>query len=280
MASIKQVATKRKLGARKGLRDRIIFVKVVLKMPVYMNNLLKIGMNSGFFLSIFLLFFNNSYSNESRSGFLLSDQPSGKIELKSPNGDWRYLGGAPLVAPEPNQSLPIIGIIDSGILSNHPQVAGLVESSRDFTGEGIEDRLGHGTLVSILTWASTNIATRLVIAKVANEDGSIDKLDVIDAINWAAGEGAEVINLSLGFREGSDDFSDLCLTIENHPNIFFIAAAGNYGREFRVYPASCPQENILSVGATVDGSVAPWSGEADIYAPGDVKIIEQPTKEN
>lgn len=218
------------------------------------------------------------------SGILLDGLTApkeGSIQLRDGQGRWIGVAGIPLKhAPVSEQSVTV-AVIDSGVLPDHPQLQGLVAEQIDFTGEGPADRIGHGTVVAILLQAaalqlppeerSKVPSPRIISAKVANADGSISKSNVRDAILWAVSRGAKVVNLSLGFPEGSDDFSELCFVIEQNPAIFFVAAAGNAGPTQRYYPASCDLPNLLSV-QTADS----WSGPGQVTAPGTVRLVPLP----
>jgi subtilisin family serine protease len=225
-----------------------------------------------------------------RTGFLLgsvSDLSSngpkeGDIQLKDAQGRWYIVQGIPVDPPLPTKQSVTVGVIDSGVLADHPQLKGLIAEQQDFTGEGNADRIGHGTVVTILVRAPAGQAPtgtpspRFLEAKVANADGSIDKNAVILAIQWAVQHGAKIVNLSLGFREGTDDYSGVCDIIRRSPDALFVAAAGNFGPTVKVYPAACVAENLISVAATrKDGKMATYSGRGDIAAPGDAILVPQ-----
>lgn len=225
-------------------------------------------------LIISLLVLSNSAWAAERHGFLLGGPAGtgangpreGDIKLRDEHGGWNILEGIPVNPPPFTDRDPTVAIIDSGILADHPQVKGLIAEQQDFTGEGSEDRIGHGTWVTIIYvgeyLAESESGPRIIVAKVANADGTIDKNAVISAIQWAAQHGAKVVNISLGFREGTGDYSDLCYVIANHRDIIFFAAAGNFGPNVKVYPAACSSDNLVSVGTTDD-----WSGIGDIVVP-------------
>lgn len=119
-------------------------------------------------------------------------------------------GAAPQAAP----SGPIVvAVLDSGIDPDHPEFApGQIVAWRDFVGDGAApyDDHGHGTATASLV-AGQNRAgcadgtpkqayapdARLVIAKVANAEGSITG-DVDAAIRWSVEQGADVISMSFG----------------------------------------------------------------------------------
>jgi len=235
-------------------------------------------------LIILLVLLNNAFAAE-RHGFLLGGPAGtgtngpreGDIKLRDQNGNWYMVQGIPINPPPFTERSTTIAIIDSGILADHPQVKGLIAEQQDFTGEGPDDRIGHGTIVTILTRIPPSAvppklrdlpSPRIIVAKVANADGTIDKYAVISAIQWAAQHGATVVNLSLGFREGTGDYSDLCYVIAKHPNILFTAAAGNDGPNVKVYPAACGSKNIMVV-ATSNSR----SGRGDVLAPGEVILV-------
>lgn len=119
------------------------------------------------------------------------------------------------VAP-PADDAPIVGIVDSGVRSAHPLLAGVVLAA-DAIGTGItegEDQHGHGTMVAALVAHGPIEAVitrsvpvpplcRIVSARVldANNEFPDEDLwehDLADAITWCIEQGASVINVSLG----------------------------------------------------------------------------------
>jgi len=172
-----------------------------------------------------------------------------------------------------------VAMIDSGVMSGHPQLRGLVRDQKDFTGGGPEDEVGHGTVVALILLKSGNLpgsesVPGILSAKVVRADGRIDRRHVIEAIHWTAGEKkARVVNLSLGFTGTPKENAGLRAAMEAYPNTMFVVAAGNFGPDTIVYPAGFDLPNILSVGATDQtGAAASYSGRGKIYAPGDVRL--------
>lgn len=96
-----------------------------------------------------------------------------------------------------------IAVVDSGVHGGHPHIGGVAggvhiapggAEKRDFT-----DRIGHGTAVAAAIrekapdaeiWAVRVFGTRL----------STTASTLVRAIEWAAGRGVDLINLSLGTR--------------------------------------------------------------------------------
>lgn len=179
--------------------------------------------------------------------------------------------GVPLHGKAPD-NCSLIGVIDSGVSSSHPQLAGYLRASVDFGGDGLEDTLGHGTavaLVALFGQGRTNPPCAILSAKVTDRFGNIREEAVVKAIDWMAEQGARVVNLSLGFRGNPDEYKALCAAIGRYPKIYFVAAAGNYGPDVAVFPAACGNGNISSVGALDEsGKRADYSGLGTFYAPG------------
>ena len=226
--------------------------------------------------------------DEDRNGALLQFEFFELGGLQTPDGRWLLVVDANVPADPRVAEYPRIAIIDSGIAVDHPQVlASAIVAQRDFTGEGIRDVLGHGTIVAILT--TSGVATvveaaggsnrgnvvPLLIAKVARQDGTVSYAAVLEAIQWAIAEGATHVNLSLGFDERSGDYSELCALIDNYSDsdVVFVAAAGNSGPAVRFFPASCEGVVCVSSGDDTSGPC----GDGGISAP--VNFELRPTGE-
>lgn len=133
-----------------------------------------------------------------------------------------------------------IAVLDTGIDASHPDLAGRIDASRDFTGGGdVVDRAGHGTHVASIA-AGTGAASggryrgvapgaHLMIGKVLGDDGSGQESWVIDGMEWAAGHGADVVNLSLGgpVSKGDDPMSQALDELSARYGTTFVVAAGN-----------------------------------------------------
>ena len=189
-------------------------------------------------------------------------------------------------------------LLISGVLADHPQLRNLVVAQRDFTGDDPVDRVGHGTLVALrllelhhgtlkkLMTKDPELAAKLagspalVSAKVTGQTGKIELEHVIEAVHWIATQGVRVVNMSLGFLGKKERYLRLCEAIAQYrtqPNngILFSAAAGNFGPNVSVYPAAC--DEVLSVGATIDGQRWAQSGSGKIYAEGDISVFPAST---
>lgn len=173
-----------------------------------------------------------------------------------------------------------VAVIDSGICASHPDLTGRIEAGWDFVENDAvpQDDFGHGCAVAGVIAANTGngigIAgvapnAQIMPLRVLNANGLGSYSDVAAAIVYAADNGAQVINLSLG---GSSPSS----TLENAVNyalskgVTLVAAAGNNGTEGVLYPAAYP--DVVAVGS-VDpnmqhSSFSNYGAQVDIWAPG------------
>ncbi|MCF2207980.1 S8 family peptidase [Halobacterium salinarum] len=181
-----------------------------------------------------------------------------------------------------------IGVVDQGVKYDHPDLDGNIDRSvsnggRDFVdddGDPYPDSLNeeiHGTHVAGIAAAEVNngngvtgIGNSSVIAgRALSERGSGSTADIADAITWAANEGADVINLSLG-GGGYTNTMQNAVTYAANQGALVVAAAGNDGSGSVSYPAA--YGGVLAVSALdPDESLASYSNygpKIDLAAPG------------
>lgn len=132
-----------------------------------------------------------------------------------------------------------VAVLDTGVDPDHPDLAGAIERTRDFTGEGIEDLNGHGTHCAGVIAARRNeigfIGTAplamLLIGKVLRDSGGGTLQAVADAVRWAVDEKVDIISLSLGAPEGDAALHEAIHTALAK-GVIVICAAGNSGALF------------------------------------------------
>jgi serine protease AprX len=181
-------------------------------------------------------------------------------------------------------SPPTIAIVDSGIDTTRPDVAGRVRESVTLTAlpnNSPGDGRGHGTFVaSIAAGAATGYygaapTAPLVSIDVADDTGVAMTSDVIAAADWILANkdrlNIRVANFSLhAVNPGSFMFDPLNKAVERlwFSGVTVVAAAGNYGNLGRGVPfAPADDPFVITVGASdISGSVgtpndfnAPWS---------------------
>lgn len=102
----------------------------------------------------------------------------------------------------------VVAVLDTGIDSTHDAFAGMTLVEKDFTGSGNGDRHGHGTHTAGTIFGRDVGGARIgvargvkkaLIGKVLDDRGGGNSDMVFRGIEWALGEGAHVISMSLGF---------------------------------------------------------------------------------
>lgn len=148
------------------------------------------------------------------------------------------------------------------------------------------DDHSHGTHVAGTIAQSTNNArgtagvafdASVMPIKVLGRDGSGSYAAIASGIRWAADQGAQVINMSLGGSSGSQTLED-ALAYAHGKGVTIIAAAGNNGKNAVSYPAAY-DDFVIAVSATrFDESLAGYSNygsSIDLAAPGGDTSVDQ-----
>jgi subtilisin family serine protease len=181
----------------------------------------------------------------------------------------------------------IVGVVDTGIQPDHPDLAANIVGGENFVvtgkvrGKAIVDPAkwaddnGHGTHVAGTIAALDNdigvvgVAPQagLFAAKVLNSSGSGYASAVADGILSCVAHGAQVISLSLG--GGDAEVLRLAVQYAASQGAILVAAAGNGGCPCALYPSSYPE--VLRISAINSSfQLASFSnfGDIDYTAPG------------
>jgi serine protease len=147
------------------------------------------------------------------------------------------------------------------------------------------DQNGHGTHVSGTIAQATNNGTgvagvafdaTIMGIRVLDAQGYGTAFDVADGIRYAADNGADVINMSLGSSSGSTVERD-AINYAAAAGLVIVCAAGNSGQNGVDYPARYPE--CIAVGATrYDNTLAYYSNygaDLDVVAPGGDTNVDQ-----
>ncbi len=173
----------------------------------------------------------------------------------------------------------VIAVVDTGVTAT-ADLTGRVLPGHDFVNgdDDAGDDNGHGTMAAEVIAAAANNrlgiagvcgACRILPVKVLGKDGSGAYSNIADGIRYAADQGANVINLSLG---GSDDSQMLrdAVSYATGKGSLVIAAAGNDGSAAPHFPAAI--ESVLAVGGVTSTDARySWSNYGswvDVTAPG------------
>ena len=180
----------------------------------------------------------------------------------------------------------LVAVVDTGIDSNHPDLAGQIVAEQDFTASGsAQDIVGHGTFVaseiagtgaaSDGAYAGVAPDAKLINARVFDDFGNASDSSILAGVEWAAEQGADVINMSLGAVNGYDDGSSFMSQaidqISRDYDTLIVVAAGNDAASQTV-SAPATADEALAVGATYeDGSFAVFSSYGPRRGDGAVK---------
>ncbi len=173
-----------------------------------------------------------------------------------------------------------VAVIDTGIARVPDLEQTEFVKGYDFVNnqDDATDDNGHGTHVAGTIAQSTNnglgvagiaYQAKLMPLKVLSSSGGGTVADIADAIRFAADNGADVINMSLG-GGGDADVLREAIDYAYGKGVVIVAAAGNANTNAAAYPARYP--NVIAVSATnASGGKAPYSNfgaGVDISAPG------------
>lgn len=168
-----------------------------------------------------------------------------------------------------------VAVLDTGIDATHPDVKDRVKQSRSFVpGEEVVDGNGHGTHVASTiagSGAASDGANKgvapaadLIVGKVLSNEGSGADSGIIEAMEWAKAEGADVVSMSLGSSipdDGGDPMAQAvdALSADGGP-LFVIAAATPTARapSARPAPPRARSPSPLSTSRTGGPTSPPW----------------------
>ncbi|MEV6839332.1 S8 family serine peptidase [Streptomyces sp. NPDC051133] len=183
-----------------------------------------------------------------------------------------------------------VAVLDTGVDTSHPDLKDQVIESKNFSAAtDATDHFGHGTHVASIV-AGTGAKSggkykgvapdaKILNGKVLDDGGSGDDSGILAGMEWAAAQGASVVNLSLGGYDspGIDPLEAEVNKLSAQKGILFAIAAGNDGPRSIGSPGSA--DAALTVGA-VDkkdkladfSSTGPRVGDGaikpDVTAPG------------
>jgi thermitase len=193
----------------------------------------------------------------------------------------------------------IVGVVDTGIDSNHPSLKGNIwqdPQNKSVYGWNFVtdqpnpfDEHGHGTHVAGIIGAindpkngMSGVAQKVSIMAVKyyaeSNPGSVNLRNTIKALNYAIDHGAQIINYSGGGPEFSEE-EYLAMKKAEARGILVVAAAGNEHQntdqtENYYYPSAYHLPNLISVASTdINNNLLPSSNwgkiHVDVAAPGE-----------
>jgi len=166
----------------------------------------------------------------------------------------------------------VVGICDTGVDKNHPDLQGKILGTADFTGEGDFDGHGHGTHVATIAVGNGSQSNgkykgaapeaKMYMAKGLASNGSGSAAGIADGVEWLAEQGVDVISLSLGgaARAGVKDILQVMCEAAVDAGIAVFCAAGNSGPSQGTIGTPGVSLKVITVGASDDNdNVADFS---------------------
>ncbi|MBO5007786.1 MAG: S8 family peptidase [Clostridia bacterium] len=191
--------------------------------------------------------------------------------------------GAPLEWSETMGEGVKVGIIDTGVDSDHIELKNRIKDCADFTGgssDNYEDENGHGTHIAGIVAAERNgvgivgVAPKaqLYIAKAFGADGKTTYPAIEKSVRWLEDKKVDVINMSFSSMYTSAKYRSLIWEAHSR-GISIVCAAGNEGElgdNTIGYPADFPETVAVSA-VDINKNIADFSSRgkaAEICAAG------------
>jgi len=187
-----------------------------------------------------------------------------------------------------------IAVIDTGVQYDHPDLSGnfgsdkgrdFVDSDQDPYPDVPSDEY-HGTHVSGCAAAvvdnGTGVAgqgnSALLGGRALDESGRGSLADIADAVKWAADQGADIINMSLGGGGYTDTMKNAVSYATDNGSLIF-AAAGNDGSRGVSYPAAYSECVAVSAVDSNEqlASFSQYGDDVELCAPG-VDVLSTTTE--
>lgn len=173
-----------------------------------------------------------------------------------------------------------IAVIDTGCDLDHPDIKNNILQGKNFVDPKKDpyDVNGHGTHTAGTIAAEDNSVgmvgvapkAKIIPIKALNDQGNGNLQNIIDAIIWAADQGADFISMSLGSSQPVSAMQNAINYASEKRSIIF-CAAGNSGESVDImYPAK--YDRTIAIGAidrNLERTSFTCSGETlDFLAPG------------
>ncbi|WP_216205596.1 S8 family peptidase [Amycolatopsis aidingensis] len=178
-----------------------------------------------------------------------------------------------------------IAVLDTGVDQTHPDLAERETAERNFTdAEDGADHVGHGTHVASIaagtgaksggTYRGVAPEADILDGKVLGDSGSGRESWIIAGMEWAAEQGADIANLSLGGGDSAeiDPLEEAVNSLSAEHGTLFVIAAGNSGPASTTVGSPGTADAALTVGAVDrEDEIAPFSSRGPRLGDGGIK---------
>ncbi|MGW5053989.1 S8 family serine peptidase [Actinokineospora sp. NPDC004072] len=174
-----------------------------------------------------------------------------------------------------------VAVLDTGVDEAHPDLAGKQAGQRNFSDEpDPADGNGHGTHVASTIagggakYRGVAPDARILDGKVLDNGGSGQESWILAGMEWAAEQGADIVNLSLGGGDTPevDPLEEAVGRLSAEHGTLFVIAAGNSGPAPGSVASPGSADAALTVGAVDrDDSIAPFSSRGSLAGTATIK---------
>jgi subtilisin family serine protease len=178
-----------------------------------------------------------------------------------------------------------VAVLDTGVDQTHPDLADREIAERNFSGTPDNvDHFGHGTHVASIvagtgarsggTYRGVAHGASILDGKVLDDNGYGSDSGIIAGMEWAAEQGADVVNLSLGGGDTPDidPMEEAVNRLSEQYDTLFVIAAGNSGPDAGTVSSPGSAAAALTVGAVDRTDALPvFSGRGPTVGDGAIK---------
>ncbi|WP_143467230.1 S8 family serine peptidase [Lentzea kentuckyensis] len=166
-----------------------------------------------------------------------------------------------------------VAVLDTGYDQQHPELKDVVTVAKDFTGQGIQDTIGHGTHVASIIagrgekYRGVAKSAKLAVGRVCELDGCYESA-IVAGMEWATRDvRAKVVNMSLGGYEsdGTDPLSAKVNQLTAETGALFVISAGNFGGWQKVSSPAAADAVLAVANLTKSGTVNESSSRGPRY---------------
>ncbi|MCG9696906.1 S8 family serine peptidase [Shewanella sp. Isolate11] len=164
-----------------------------------------------------------------------------------------------------------VAVLDTGYDIEHADLMGRVVASADFSysSNGVDDLNGHGTHTASTIagtgkesggkWAGMAPGAELLVGKVLSNSGGGSTYGILNGMIWAANNGADIVNMSLGGSATSCEGPMVDMVEALREQTLFVISAGNSFTRQTVGSPGCAPSALTVAALDRDNQTASFS---------------------